>query len=802
MKKHITIINFLLFFYISSSAQTSWQGNIVNEDGAPIEFVNILLLNAQDSTFQKGALTNEAGIFTISSNNSNKEILKISLLGYEDRYIELSKDYIHTLLGTIALSENVMGLDEVQVVAKKPLFEQQVDRTIVNVENSVINAGNNALSILSRSPSVVVDRSNEEIQLMGNQGVVIMINNKPIRMEVAELISFLESMPSDNIKNIELITNPPSSYDAQGNAGIININTKKATEEGIIGNLALNGGYGVEPKYGASLNLNYNKGKLNLYTNLSANVNHSIEEQSGEVLFKLGESLVNNHPKTKRDYQVGLYSGEVGMDVYLHKNHSLGAFFSVQYRDWQMDSYANTDRTTDGILVNIVNHNTEVNELFRTLSNINYKNQVTPTGELSFDYDYIRFKRKNPTDYLISTTMPDLPVQEHFSRSGSETPLDIHVAAINYKDKPIESLEWETGVKWTTSVFENYLSFEDQINGLFTVNPLFTDNFFMDENIYATYLSIGWDISKKLQFKGGARYEYYQIDLRSNENGDLLNRENGRLYPNLFLRYNLSEQVDLNLSYSERVERPGFLTLAPAFYFYDQYSLFTGNPTIIPTIAKRIKFDMRYKTININVLYANFENPVFQLQPDVDDELDLFITRPLQANKGNALSISTSFPFQITKKWNSRVNANFNRLDQRPIIEGVTIENINFNYNILLTNNYQLFENLEVELNGQYYSKFQYSVAAIKARWSLDFGLRKKFKGGQSLAFNAIDIFNTLSQYEVAFDAAAANIQYNALFDIEGPVFRMSFSMPFGNRNLKNRATRESRSDEEQQRLN
>ena len=519
-------------------------------------------------------------------------------------------------------------------------------------------------------------------------------------------------------------------------------------------------------------------------------------------VFTLGESEIVNNPITRRDYQVGLYYGELGLDYQFTEKHALGFLFSAQYRDWQMDSDANNNRTTDGVLLNIMNNNTERNQFFRTLSNINYKFQITPDRVFSLDYDYIRFKRENPTDYSIRTTRNDQSVEERFSKSDSKTPLNIHVLAANYTDKLAKSLQLETGVKWTTSVFENDLIFEDFTNDTFIPNPLFTDDFSMDENIYAGYLSLDWNINEKLQFKGGARYEQYKINLQSLKNGILLNRENGRIYPNIFFRYMVTDDMDLNLSYSERVERPGFLILAPAFYFYDQFTLFTGNPIIIPTISKRIKFDLRYKKLTVNVLYTDYENPTFNLQPDIDEELGLYKIRPLQAEEGNTISLSSSMPIKITNKWNSRINANFNRIQQQPIIEGFTLKNINFNYNLLVVNSYQFGANLEAELSSQYYSRLQYSAAEIDPRWGIDFGLRKKFKGGQSLAFNVTDVFNTMSQYKVGFDAAAAEIRYKAFYDLEGPIFRISFSTPFGNKNLKRMAKRASMSNEEQERLN
>ncbi|MEL6989107.1 MAG: outer membrane beta-barrel protein, partial [Bacteroidota bacterium] len=252
----------------------------------------------------------------------------------------------------------------------------------------------------------------------------------------------------------------------------------------------------------------------------------------------------------------------------------------------------------------------------------------------------------------------------------------------------------------------------------------------------------------------------------------------------------------------ERIERPGFLILAPAFYFYDQYSLFTGNPSIIPTIARRLKFDFRFGTINNSFLFTKYEDPVFHLQPDLNEDLELYITRPLQAEIGHTFSFSSSAPFQLFKSLNSRINFNANLIDQRPVIEGQTLKNTNFNYNILWTNSFTLPSNIELEANAQYYSKFVYAAAFIKSRWSIDFGVRKKFPKGQILAFNVIDVFNTLSQWDVDYDAGPANIRYQGIFDQEGPIYRASFSFPFGNTNLKRKSKRTSRSAEEQQRLN
>ena len=189
----------------------------------------MLLFNHFDSAFVKGVISNVEGIFVIDKVVSGNYYVEISMIGFQKikSQVFYLDDHHPVNLQNFYLEGDAQNLDEITVVAKKPLFEQQIDRTVVNVQNSITATGATALSILERSPGIIVDRMNNQISMQGKQGVVVMLNGKRMRMEVSALIQLLQTMPSDNIEKIELITTPPASFDAEGNAGIINIVTIK-----------------------------------------------------------------------------------------------------------------------------------------------------------------------------------------------------------------------------------------------------------------------------------------------------------------------------------------------------------------------------------------------------------------------------------------------------------------------------------------------------------------------------------------------------------------------------------------------
>jgi hypothetical protein len=252
-------------------AQDTVKGKLTSKNEA-ISFANVILRQSNDSSFVGGVVTDEYGSFLISVNETGSFFITASFIGfqtYSSNTLKLEGKNVTIDLGSIEMSEDELILEEIQVVAERPLIVKEVDRTTINIENRMNLAGSSALEVLERSPGVVVNRQSSSLALMGKDGVNVMINGKVQYMPPDALFNFLEGQSATNIKSIELITTPPANLDAQGNAGFINIVLKTNPDEGLNGNYSLSAGYGRGEVGNASIGLNYSKDRWSFFTSYS-----------------------------------------------------------------------------------------------------------------------------------------------------------------------------------------------------------------------------------------------------------------------------------------------------------------------------------------------------------------------------------------------------------------------------------------------------------------------------------------------------------------------------------------------------
>jgi hypothetical protein len=237
----IVYIAFLLICLISSlSAYCQLNGKVQDTAQQPLPFANVLLFSAEDSIIVKGVITSESGQFITPTPASGNYLLSISILGYQSHYAAIEVSSAETCnLGTYVLKQTTQELGEVTVRETKPMFEQQSDRLVVHVQNSISSAGATALDILERSPGVVINKQSGVVALNGKEGVGILINGKYSRIPASTLIEMLRGINSSTIEIIELISNPPARYDAEGTGGLINIVLEKNTNDGTSGSASL-----------------------------------------------------------------------------------------------------------------------------------------------------------------------------------------------------------------------------------------------------------------------------------------------------------------------------------------------------------------------------------------------------------------------------------------------------------------------------------------------------------------------------------------------------------------------------------
>ncbi len=792
-----------LFANTALIAQQSITGLVMDEQNTPVSFANILLLKAQDSTMITGTISTEEGTFELMNSAEEPVLVQVTLIGYKDFFSASIPPNNSTDLGTISLELDTQMLSEVVVRGERPLIQQKIDRTVVNVQGAVSSAGNTALNVLSKAPSVTVNRSTNQISMMGKQGILVMMDDKQMRMEMPELLSFLDNMPADNINTIELITSPPASYDAQGVAGIINITTIRKSGEGWVGTYSVNTAYGDRAKYGGSLNLSYQKDKIYFFANASGNLGNLIENVVVFADYDTTEERVVMDLTSARRPFMGLYTGEAGLDYHLNERTTIGVLASFNIRDWTMDAISESDirSTNTGNFVEFV-ESVEENFLFRTLLNLNVRHEFSETSNISFDYDNIGFERENPTDYNVLGIFDDGSEEVSDFISDTQTPLDINVFKLDFSTELTEKLTLETGAKVALSEFENDVEVSNLIGDDFVEDDRFTDLFELDEAIYAAYLSTDFQANPKLLIRTGLRYENYHLDLSALDQGQIVDRIQNNLFPSVSLNYRKNEDNEWNFSYVQRIERPSFLNLAPFFYFYNQNTLFTGNPNLIPAISNQFKLDHRYKRLNLSLQYTDTRDPIFNWQAVLEGDPEALVFKAQQGEENRVVAFTADLPWKINSWWSSRYNLLLNYLDQIPLLDGAPVTERNSSFIFTTVQSFDLGKSFDAEISGELNSAQYEGIIRTEPRPTLDIGIRKRFQSGASLALNVTDIFDTSSEWNFVGDNPQDDIFYDWLFDNEGPIVRLSFSMPFGSNTDRDKRERESGSEEEQERLN
>jgi len=264
---------FCLLAPLATQAQTraAVSGTLSAPTGAPVEFATVTLHRAADSSVVKTEFSDEKGAFRLEAAAGSRYLVSAAQVGF-GRYwsTPLELPAAGLALPPITLPASAAtALKEVTVTARRPLYERQADRTMVNVEGSALAAGATTLDVLSRSPGVTVDGS-DNLALRGRQGLLVLIDGKRQPMTGSELADYLRALPAEQLKSIELITNPPARYDAQGSAGIIAINLRKDQRLGTNGSANLSLGQGQYRRLNGGLSLNHRRKNLNLFGSLNA----------------------------------------------------------------------------------------------------------------------------------------------------------------------------------------------------------------------------------------------------------------------------------------------------------------------------------------------------------------------------------------------------------------------------------------------------------------------------------------------------------------------------------------------------
>jgi len=561
--------------------------------------------------------------------------------------------------GEIVLHEDAVMMDEVQVVAKKALFEQKIDRMIVNVASSITMSGTNALEVLERSPGVLVNRQSNTISVIGKNGVVVMINGRINYMPAEAVTQLLEGMSADNIERIEILTTPPADLDAEGNAGYINIVLKKNIGDGFNGGFAIGAGYGKGATGNANLNFNYRKGKSNLYGDYG--YLHESQEQTFEFYRRimLNGDQIETETVSDRLPNRNNHLARLGLDYHVSDKLLVGGLVSGYNTKWLMDATNVADLSSNGVLDTVITvDNHELNQWKNLGGNINLQYTFSAGSSLTVDADYLWYLDNNPTDY--SNHYEDGEGNfffENYTRSTKMTPINIRVGKVDYKTPIGNRVKFETGVKGTISNFTNDVGVEYSDNDKDWVSdPELTAKYNLDETIAAGYITLEVPLDKKTDIKAGLRYEYTDSNLGSEEEQDIVDREFGKLFPSLFISRRLNENNTIKFVYGKRITRPTFNDMAPFVIFLDPYTFFSGNPAVQPAISNNFELGYTFKSALISLNYGIEDSTIANFQSTIIEGTNkqLLFTENLRQVK--TLSLTLSFPLTPVSWWNMYYN--------------------------------------------------------------------------------------------------------------------------------------------------
>ncbi|WP_298238464.1 outer membrane beta-barrel family protein [uncultured Algibacter sp.] len=803
MKRLILFVFTLSFsFHVFAQNTYSISGLVNDSNNQGVPYVNILLLKATDSTLAKGTISKENGTYIIENASKGNYLIMCSSVGYQTVYSKpfaLSKNYITE---TLFLNEGEQ-LDEVLVEATKPLYQQKVDRMVINVESSIVSAGGTALEVLESSPGVNVDRGNGSISLVGKDGVVVMINGKTSYVPTSALVQLLDGLSANNIESIELITTPPANFDAEGNAGFINIVMKEKTDIGLNGAYSLSAGLGNGEITSNNINFNYRNNKINLYGNYSYSLRTTKHLFQFNNEYPDNNAIINTAIISDRDPERIVHNYRFGLDYQVSDKTIVGVLLNGYDNKWSMDAITSsntTESTTPISSVELILD--ELNQWKHYGVNLNLKHDFQPEKFIVLNLDYLYYKDNNPIKYNNTFyDENDILINNELLRTEKITPIKTIVGKFDYNNKIDEKLKLETGLKATNATFDNNVSLEEFINNAWTFDPAFTNKSNLKESILASYFALDYTINKKWSSKIGLRYEYTDSQLETNTQGKVVDRKYGLWFPSLFFQRKFTDDFNMNLSYTKRITRPTFDEQAPFQILWDPTTITIGNAALQPGISNSVKYDINYKSYIMSFQYTDEESSIARFQRSFDEDLDLFILRSENLDYTKTFSATLGFPLKISSWW--RMQNSFIYINQKTKATFTNVPSkLSQGYLRMNTNSsFKISDTFSGEITTLYIGPSISGTAKSKEIYRVNLGVQKKIGDNGSLKFALNDVFNT---YEIrrSTDLPEENIKFESNFKFLYRSYMLSYTHNFGNSKLKSARKRETGSEEERRRVN
>ena len=761
-------------------------------------FVSVVLKTEKDSVFVTGTISNEEGRFSIPSIKPGNYTVNFSLIGYNPKkqivYIGSLSEFLD--LGAIELEENATSLSEIEISAKQEDVSEKMDKKTFSVEDNISQSGGSVLQSMQNLPGVTVHDG--KVQLRGNEKVAILIDGKQTALTGFGSQYGLDNIPSSAIEKIEIINNPSSKYDANGNAGIINIIMKKNKQEGFNGKVGLIGGLGAlwikkenlpgmrpqyqyTPKFNPSLSLNYRKKKINVFLQSDYLFTQTLNKNEFVERYYYDGTIIRQQTKRNRDTHFS--NTKLGFDWNINDHNSLtvsGFFGTEKILDHGDEPFYNSDLSQRLRLWQFLEDEMKTT----VMANAAYQHKFKEAGHLlniGFNYTFHREDEK----YFFTNAMPAYVGYDSFKLLSDEHVGDLNIDYI----KPLKYGRLETGIKFRNRVIPTNMQFFPGYNSPLDTNAGGWATY--KEIIPAAYGNYIYE-NKKVEAEIGLRVEYVNLEYQVNPNHSTYKSDGYNYtqpFPNLRLAYKINDRNKISLFYNRRVDRPNEVDIRIFPKYDDAEIIKVGNPALKPQFTNSLELGFkssRNKGYFYTALYHKISDGTITRISTTVPGSPLIHAIFQNVNKSYNTGIEMVLADEITKwySFNLNVNAYHNQIDAftvnnlYPIAHTFSAEMQEiYSGNIKLNNTFHFPKNVDVQLTGIYLAPDLIPQGKVGTRFSLDLGVKKKMqKGKGELFLNATDLLNTMN---VKREIKGDGFNYVSTDYYETQVVRVGYSYKF-----------------------
>ncbi|KFF22377.1 TonB-dependent receptor [Chryseobacterium sp. JM1] len=805
--KRTGLLIFLMLFSVMSFAQVAGVtiSGIVKDktNKSALTYVNILAKTEKDTAFVAGTITNEEGRFSLANIKPGNYKLEISLSGYHTQtqplFIGSLSEFLE--IPPIELDQNQGGtetkIEEVVVSAsKKNEISNQLDKKTYSVADNISQSGGSVLQSMQNLPGITVQDG--KVQLRGNDKVTVLIDGKQTALTGFGSQTGLDNIPSSAIDKIEIINNPSSKYDANGNAGIINIIMKKNKQNGWNGKVGFTTGLGslwerkqnlptirpqytLTPKINPSVSLNYRKDKVNIF--LQADNLYTQTLNKNEFVTRTYDDGTVINSQLKRNRNTNYLTTKAGIDWNIDTQNTLtvsGLYGSEKIIDRGDQPFFNRDYSQRLRFWQFLE-----DELKTTvMATAAYQHKFKEAGHLlnvGFNYTFHREDEK----YFYDNYLPASTGTDAFKLLSDEQVYDFNVDYV----KPLKYGRIEAGVKLRNRSIPTDMNFMPGTNSVLDVNA--GGKAAYKELIPAVYGNYIFE-NEKWEAELGVRLEYVKVQYDVNPNHPTYKSDSYNYtqpFPNLRLAYKLNDHNKLSIFYNRRVDRPNEVDIRIFPKYDDAEIIKVGNPGLRPQFTNSIEMGHKYNWDNgylYSALYHRFADGTITRISSTAPQSNLIYAVFQNAGKSYNSGLEMIWNQKVSKVYSFNVNGNLYRnqinafsvenLYPQPVVFSADIQTA-VSGNLKFNNTFKFSKGFDAQLTAVYLAPDIIPQGKIKSRFSIDMGVKKSIQNGKGELFlNASDLLNTMV---IKKQIQGSGFKYTSDDYYETQVVRLGYSYKF-----------------------